>query len=79
MSKRLLVVVVSTALCISGTTSVSWSKGHGGVRPCDLSGINPARHKNIFNHPDVAKSYGFEKGADGTWHVVANCQATGPK
>jgi hypothetical protein len=80
--KVLVVVTVTMALGILGTTSASWSKGGGhggGVRPCDLSGVNPARHKPIFNHPEVAKSYGFEKGPDGTWHVMANCQATGPK
>jgi hypothetical protein len=79
MSRKILVVTATIALSIIGTTSASWSKGGGGVRPCDLSGVNPAAHKAIFNHPDVAKSYGFEKGPDGTWHVVANCQATGPK
>jgi hypothetical protein len=81
--KALVVVTVTMALGILGTASPSWSKGgghgSGGVRPCDLSGVNPVRHKAIFNHPDVAKSYGFEKGPDGTWHVMANCQATGPK
>jgi hypothetical protein len=82
--KALVVATVTMALGILGTASLGWSKGGGGhgagsVRPCDLSGVNPARHKPIFNHPDVAKSYGFEKGPDGTWRVMANCQATGPK
>jgi hypothetical protein len=81
--KALVVVTVTMALGILGTASPSWSKGggHGGgaPRPCDLSGVNPARHKAIFNHPDVAKSYGFIKGPDGNWQVMANCQATGPK
>jgi hypothetical protein len=75
--KVLVALTIATALCILGAPSIGWSKG--GVRPCDLSGVNPVRHKTIFNHPDVAKSYGFEKGPDGTWHVMANCQATGPK
>jgi hypothetical protein len=79
MSRKVLVALtVAAALGILGAPSASWSKG-GAVRPCDLSGVNPARHKPIFNHPEVAKSYGFEKGPDGTWHVMANCQATGPK
>ena len=77
--KVLVVATVVVALGILGTPSAGWSKGAGGLRPCDLSGVNPVRHKTIFNHPDVAKSYGFEKGPDGTWHVMANCQATGPK
>ena len=76
--KVLVVATVTIALGILGTTSAGWSRG-GGLRPCDLSGVNPAFHKRIFNHPDLAKSYGFEKGPDGTWHVMANCQATGPK
>jgi hypothetical protein len=78
MSRTILVVTAIIALGIIGTTSITWSRG-GGVRPCDLAGVNPVKHKAIFNHPDVAKSYGFEKGPDGTWHVMANCQATGPK
>jgi hypothetical protein len=80
MSRKILVALtIATALSILGAPSASWSKGGGGVRKCDLSGVNPVKHKAIFNHPDVAKSYGFEKGPDGTWHVMANCQATGPK
>ena len=79
MSRKVLVALtIATALSILGAPSTGWSKG-GGVRPCDLSGVNPVRHKAIFDHPDVAKSYGFEKGSDGAWHVMANCQATGPK
>jgi hypothetical protein len=34
-----------------------------------LDGVNPARHGLIFKHPEVARSYGFVKGADGTWQV----------
>jgi hypothetical protein len=80
MSRTVFVALaVTTALGILGAATTSWSKGSGGVHPCDLSGVNPVRHKAIFNHPDVAKSYGFEKGSDGTWHVMENCQATGPK
>jgi hypothetical protein len=84
VSKKILVVVaVTMVLGLLGASSVSWSKGGGhgvgAVRPCDLSGVNPAHHKAIFNRPDVAKSYGFEKGPDGTWRVMANCNATGPK
>lgn len=79
MSRKVLVALtIATALGILVAPSTGWSRG-GAVRPCDLTGVNPVKHKPIFNHPDVAKSYGFEKGPDGTWHVVANCQATGPK
>ena len=77
-----VIITITPALVSLATPSASWSKGGGhggGIRPCDLSGVNPVRHRGIFNHPDVAKSYGFEKGPDGTWRVMANCQATGPK
>jgi hypothetical protein len=79
MSRKVLVgLTIATALSMA--PSASWSRsGSGGVRPCDLSGVNPVRHKAIFNHPDVAKSYGFEKEPDGSWHVMENCHATGPK
>jgi hypothetical protein len=70
-----IALAVTIALGIPGTASAVT----GGVRPCNLSGVNPVRHKAIFNHPDVAKSYGFEKGPDGSWRVMENCHATGPK
>jgi hypothetical protein len=79
MSRKVL-VALTIATALSTAPSASWSRsGSGGVRPCDLSGVNPVRHKPIFNHPDVAKSYGFEKGPEGNWRVMENCHATGPK
>jgi hypothetical protein len=77
MSRTLIVVTMMLGILVA--PSASWSKGGGGIRPCDLSGVNPVRHKAIFNHPEVAKSYGFVKGPDGNWQVMPNCQATGPK
>ena len=77
-----VIITITTALGILATPSPSWSRGGGhvgDVRPCDLTGVNPAYRGRIFKNPAVAKSYGFEKGPDGTWHVMANCQATGPK
>ena len=73
-----VIITITAALGILLTPSASWSRGGGGLRPCNLTGVNPVMHKAVFNHPDRAKSYGFEKGPDGTWHVMANCQATGP-
>jgi len=79
MSRKVLVALtIATALSTLGAPSTGGSRG-GGVRPCDLSGVNPVKHKAIFRHPDVAKSYGFVKGPDVNWQVMANCQATGPK
>jgi hypothetical protein len=82
VSRKILVVLaVAMVLGLMGFPSTSWSRGGsvGSVRACDLTGVNPAKHGLIFKHPDVAKSYGFEKGPDGTWRVMANCQTTGPK
>lgn len=46
----------------------------GAVMPCSLVGVNPAHHPHIFGNPARAKSYGFVKSADGTWHVEPNCR-----
>jgi hypothetical protein len=50
--------------------------GDGGgsvVVRCNLSGVNPAVHPEIFGNPAVAASYGFVRSRDGTWHVRPNC------
>jgi hypothetical protein len=47
----------------------------GSVVPCSLAGVNPAYHPKIFGNAAVARSYGFVKGRDGTWQVMANCRA----
>jgi hypothetical protein len=48
-------------------------KGEVVVR-CSLNGINPTRHPQIFGNPAVARSYGFVRSRDGTWHVQPNCR-----
>jgi hypothetical protein len=45
----------------------------GAPVPCSLDGVNPAYHPQIFGNPAVAKSFGFEKSRDGSWHVQSNC------
>jgi hypothetical protein len=45
----------------------------GAVTPCSLDGVNPAYHPHIFGNPALARSYGFVKAPDGTWHVMPNC------
>lgn len=45
----------------------------GAITPCSLDGINPAYHPHIFGNPAIARSYGFVKAPDGTWHVVPRC------
>jgi len=52
-------------------------RGDGGgsvVVRCNLSGVNPAVHPEIFGNPTVARSYGFVRSRDGTWQVVPNCR-----
>jgi hypothetical protein len=46
----------------------------GYVVPGSLDGVNPAYHPGIFGNPAVARSYGFEKSRDGTWHVRSDWQ-----
>jgi hypothetical protein len=65
-------IALTTVLSLSGAPA--WALGQGAkpkgdVRPCDLSGVNPAYHPGIFGNPAVAKSYGFVQSKDGTWHV----------
>jgi hypothetical protein len=45
----------------------------GAVNPCNLSGVNPAHHPEIFGNAATALSLGFVKSRDGTWQVVPNC------
>jgi hypothetical protein len=46
----------------------------GSVRPCSLSGVNPAFHPEIFGNPAVAAGqYGFIRSKDGSWHVEPSC------
>jgi hypothetical protein len=40
---------------------------------CNLRGVNPAVHPEIFGNAAVAASYGFVRSRDGTWHVEPNC------
>ena len=51
-------------------------RGHslGAVLPCSLSGVNPVYHRQIFDDPAVARSYGFVRGPDQVWRVASNCR-----
>jgi hypothetical protein len=46
----------------------------GVVVRCSLNGINPAFHSEIFGNRAMARSYGFVRSRDGTWHVQPNCR-----
>jgi hypothetical protein len=66
--------IAIAALLMLGTASAALAgdqtEERGGyVMPGSLDGVNPAYHPGIFGNPAVARSYGFEKSRDGTWHV----------
>jgi hypothetical protein len=80
--KRVFVMLVITAaLGVLGTASAvakddmdQRGDTHGGsVVPCDLSGVNPVHHPEIFGNPAVARQFGFVRSADGAWHVQDGC------
>jgi hypothetical protein len=58
---------------MSGDKSFRPEKG-GVVVRCSLNRINPANHPEIFGSPAVARSYGFVRFRDGSWHVRPNCR-----
>jgi hypothetical protein len=73
-------LAVTTALSVLGISSAAGSSCRedpsqcgGYVLPCSLDGVNPVYHPKIFGNPAVARSYGFVRSRDGTWHVVPNC------
>jgi hypothetical protein len=77
--KAFILLAITTALGVLGTTSAAWSffgegRHRGGfVKPCSLDGVNPAYHPGIFGNPAVARSYGFILSPDHTWRVEDNC------
>jgi hypothetical protein len=78
--KASVVLAIATALGVLGTSSAAWSYFDGRtfrggfVKPCSLDGVNPAYHPDIFGNAAFARAvYGFVRGPDGAWRVVANC------
>ena len=83
-----LMALVVTAVCaVSIASSLAGRDDMGGmdekgdriekgevVVRCSLNGINPTRHPEIFGNRAVARSYGFVRSRDGTWHVQPNCR-----
>jgi hypothetical protein len=66
--------IALAAALILGTASAALAGDQtdergGYVMPGSLDGVNPAYHPGIFGNPAVARSYGFVKSRDGTWHV----------
>jgi hypothetical protein len=82
-NKAFVALAVATALSFLSCASAvarddmdGGDHGDGGgsvVVRCNLSGVNPAVHPEIFGNPAVAASYGFVRSRDGTWHVRPNC------
>ena len=74
----LLAIAAALAIGISPATANESAPDHedtgGAVTPCSLDGINPAYHPKVFGNPAVARTYGFVKALDGTWHVLPNCR-----
>jgi hypothetical protein len=74
----LLAIAAALATGIVPATANDSAPDHedigGAVTPCSLDGINPAYHPKIFGNPAVARSYGFVKTPDGTWHVLPSCR-----
>jgi hypothetical protein len=74
------VLAFSAAYFLGAASAVAdMGGGHGDenggtVVPCNLDGINPAHHPEIFGNPTVAASNGFVRAPDGTWHVRPGCR-----
>jgi hypothetical protein len=76
--RNVLGCVIVLATVLSLTVASAWALGEGAkprgdVRPCDLSGVNPAYHPGIFRDLKIAAAYGFVKRPDGKWTVIPNC------
>jgi hypothetical protein len=73
---------VIAALAVLGTASPSMAQyGSGGYSPstygsvtrCNLSGVNPAAHPEVFGNPTIAATYGFVQ-KNGSWSVAPGCK-----
>ena len=80
-NKLFVALAITTALSVLSVASKAENdsapdhpEGGGTVIPCSLDGVNPAYHPHIFGNPAVARSYGFVRSRDGTWHVAPGCR-----
>jgi hypothetical protein len=65
-------IALAVALTLGGASAALANDDDergGFVMPGSLDGVNPAYHPGIFGNPAVARSYGFVKSRNGTWHV----------
>jgi hypothetical protein len=78
--KAFVSLAVATALGILGVASAAASdrsdrgRERGYVVPCNLDGVNPVHHPEIFGNPAAASAYGFVRSRDGAWQVRPNCR-----
>jgi hypothetical protein len=70
----MLVVLTTTSLARAAMEEGDKSNQGGSVIPCNLDGVNPVHHPEIFGNPAVARSYGFVQGTDRVWRVDSNCR-----
>jgi hypothetical protein len=79
MSKRSLIGMAAALIVISSVAAAraqyNYEHQDPYVKPCSLDGVNPVHHPEIFGNPAVARSYGFVRARDGTWHVAPGCSA----
>jgi len=76
-NKAFMVIAIAAALgVLSATSAAARGRGRlpGAVLPCNLDGVNPVYHPQIFGNPAVARSYGFVQGPDRVWRVASNCR-----
>lgn len=73
-------VICTLALLGSvSTSSAQYGSGgyapssYGAVQKCNLSGVNPAAHPEIFGNPTIAATYGFIQSG-GSWRVAPGCK-----
>jgi hypothetical protein len=80
-NKAFVVVAVTIALGVLGAAPAVGNQDRpdrteersGAVTPCNLTGVNPAYHPEVFGNAATALSFGFVKSRDGSWQVVPNC------
>jgi len=69
-TKIALAIALILGTASAALASDSGENDMGGyVLPGSLDGVNPVYHPGIFGNPAVARSYGFVKSRDGSWHV----------
>ena len=79
-NKAFVVIAITAALGILGTFPAAAAndrdreRDRDGVLPCNLAGVNPAYHPEIFGNPATATAYGFVRSRDGTWQVGPSCR-----